>query len=74
MTTGMYTICVACKHLIPGSDDTPPSCAAFPNGIPDAIMWSGYDHRRPWPGDGGVLFELRPGSEGDLAAFTRAPR
>jgi len=30
---------------------------AFPDGIPYEIWASGYDHREPYPGDGGVIFE-----------------
>lgn len=46
------TICVECKHY--GGDRT---CAAFPDGVPDKILRSGWDHRNPWPGDHGIRFE-----------------
>jgi hypothetical protein len=35
-------------------------CAAFPDGIPDAL-WSGDNpHREPFPGDGGILYVRKP--------------
>jgi hypothetical protein len=32
-------------------------CAAFPSGIPDEIWWNHADHREPYPGDGGIMWE-----------------
>jgi hypothetical protein len=32
-------------------------CAAFPNGIPREII-EGADHRKTWPGDNGIRFNL----------------
>ena len=46
------TQCRDCKHRIP-----PDACAAFPDGIPEKILTGKHDHRRPFPGDGGVRFE-----------------
>lgn len=39
------------------------ACAAFPDGIPEEILIWGADHRAPFPGDGGVRFELAEGLE-----------
>jgi len=36
------------------------SCKAFPDGIPFAIWDNTFDHRNPWPGDGGIRFEAIP--------------
>lgn len=53
-------------------------CAAFPEGIPDAILFGGFDHRDPFGGeerdaDGKpILFELRPGEEDALKGYERA--
>ena len=32
-------------------------CAAFPKGIPDAILLAEHDHRNEYAGDDGIRFE-----------------
>jgi hypothetical protein len=32
----------------------PPTCAAFPEGIPEPILLGLYDHTKPYAGDGGL--------------------
>jgi hypothetical protein len=62
MATYEAPICVACQRLGPREDgEVGVGCAAFPNGIPDAI-WGpeGFDHREAYPGDHGVRFLLDP--------------
>jgi len=46
-------ICYGCRHVA-GDAMT---CAAFPAGIPLAVLYSELDHRKPVAGDGGITFE-----------------
>ena len=55
---GPKTLCWACTRLRKGSDG--PTCAAFPEGIPTQIIDGGFDHRQPFPGDGGTRFVKDP--------------
>ena len=45
--------CLFCKHL--NEDNI--SCTAYPDVIPDPIIGGQYDHRKPYAGDQGILFE-----------------
>lgn len=67
MTTMMPPICISCTHR----HDNWRTCDAFLAGIPAEIMIGYYDHRKPYPGDGGVLFDLKPreGSRVSLEFF-----
>jgi hypothetical protein len=65
MTTPAPPICDGCVHRIPGDFAR---CAAFPEGIPDAIIFSEVDHREPYEGDHGIQFE--PKTEAD-AVYAR---
>jgi hypothetical protein len=44
------------------------SCAAFPQGIPEAILEGGADHRKPYPGDNGIRFLADPDAPAELIA------
>ena len=37
------------------------SCNAFPDVIPDPIIYSQVDHRQPYVGDKGIQWEQDPG-------------
>ena len=66
MTTAQSPICLHCRRLDGESDTGKGTCEAFPAGIPDAIWWQAYDHRKPWPGDGGIRFAPKDGPDGAL--------
>lgn len=49
--------CLECKHFHSISKKQVPTCGAFSKGIPFAIISGEYDHRKPYKGDGGIVFE-----------------
>lgn len=60
MTIGI-PLCASCKRF--NHDDTKRvSCEAYPKGVPSEIILWRHDHRRPYPGDGGLLYEHDPKS------------
>jgi hypothetical protein len=59
MTDIPATLCIFCRHLREGTV----RCDAFPEGIPDDILFSLRDHREPYEGDRGIRFEVKPGDE-----------
>ncbi len=46
-------LCINCKHLSPDNW----SCAAFTEQIPDEVVASIWDHRKPIDGDHGIQYE-----------------
>lgn len=67
MTTPSVPICEACDRLVAEFGNY--HCAAFPDGIPDAIYLEGFDHREPFPGDHGIRFDLDPTEADTLAVY-----
>jgi hypothetical protein len=52
--------CHLCKHLHKGDL----TCDAFPDAIPNDILSSIIDHRKPFPNDNGIMFEPKNGDQG----------
>jgi hypothetical protein len=51
-------VCLDCKHLVAEFDPAKGMCcAAYPEGIPDAIQWGDEGHDAPREGDHGIVFE-----------------
>lgn len=48
-------LCALCTRYRRGA-----TCAAFPDGIPKAILTNEHDHRRPYGGDNGIQFKRAP--------------
>lgn len=48
--------CTTCKHYF---RDRPRllACAAFPNGVPEEILWGRDKHTEPYRGDNGIQYE-----------------
>jgi hypothetical protein len=65
MTDIPAPLCIFCRHLKEGSI----RCEAFPEGIPDDLLFVLHDHREPYPGDRGIRFELKPGEEASLGEW-----
>ncbi|GAB2449695.1 hypothetical protein [Streptosporangium sandarakinum] len=71
------SICDACARLRmrrnpeaeTSVDRWVPYCDAFPEKIPDAVFLGGFDHREPYPGDGGIRFLLKEGEEEILRLY-----
>lgn len=58
MTTIINIQCTDCKLYFSASNDDI-GCKAFPKGIPDDIWFGRQDHTKSYPGDNGILFELK---------------
>jgi hypothetical protein len=52
-------LCLLCTHLMRTHPTEEWTCAAFPAGIPEPILTGEHDHRKPYPGDHGVVYARR---------------
>jgi len=48
--------CLLCEHFISGIEGHY-ICKAFPNGIPDELVFNEHDHTKPYANDNGIQFE-----------------
>ena len=62
MTSVAAPICYGCLHKHPDL-----TCDAFPACIPNEIMLSEVDHRKPFTGDAGIVFEPKKAKDADYA-------
>jgi hypothetical protein len=55
-----FNLCSTCKHR--NLDWT---CKAYPEGIPEEIFNGEIDHRKPYKGDNGIIYEMIEGLESE---------
>lgn len=60
MTTTIAPLCMSCVRFDREGDGWPPTCEAYPGGIPDGILESQADHRLPLPGDHDLQYVYDP--------------
>lgn len=51
--------CPLCVHYKWSVEFDMPTCAAFPEGLPEEIWMKGFDHRAEFEGDQGIRFQAR---------------
>jgi hypothetical protein len=64
--THFSPICMWCRHLRDNGVDR--MCDAFPDGIPSDIWEGETDHRTPYEGDQGILFDPKSGYAAEQVA------
>ncbi len=75
------SICMVCRYFHRGLEWDPKqggycdseepitncTCDAFPDGIPEEILFGPFDHTEPYPGDHGLRYSPLPGYESTSA-------
>lgn len=56
MTTPPMPLCLVCRRFN-ADNERALTCQAFPQGIPETILLSNVDHRKPVEGDNDLLFD-----------------
>ena len=56
--TVIMSQCLLCKNFIENTEGKY-ICKAFPEGIPDILVFNRFDHKKPYKGDNGIRFEER---------------
>lgn len=51
-----FSLCLACTRFTHNEEGLE-VCEAYPDGIPEEILLGAVDHREPYDGDQGILFE-----------------
>lgn len=67
MTSVRSPMCFGCTRFDARNPDVL-SCTAFPDGIPEPIILSVRDHRKPYPGDNGLQFDPKAPADAAYAA------
>ncbi len=58
--SAMGTVMTQCVYCVHQREGFMPTCDAFPDAVPQAILSNELDHRDPIEGDRGIRFEPRP--------------
>lgn len=69
MTVRLLSQCNLCDHFRPPLGGGTETCAAFPDGIPQKVLWNQADHRNGISGDNGITWEPHNGAEFPAEAF-----
>ena len=59
--------CIDCKHYQGRRPEGGYRCDAYPDRIPNPIVFGDHDHTKPYRGDRGVLFEPKEKETGKVA-------
>ncbi len=53
----IFSQCLDCKNYKGRRPDGSLTCSAYPEGIPEDILWNRHDHTKHFDGDNGIKFE-----------------